>query len=536
MRERKAKERRRSTKGVVAVLETRGFDLTPFVNDFPAFAANLDILPKDSMARGRIKLLPTSIQSEFEAARTGRDIVLKPRQVGLTTWELARDVWKFVCGRGQRVVIVVQSSEDDDQLKDVSNKLRIMFESLEALGLKLPFRGESVSEWLLGDSSLRIVVAGASEASAQKKGRGGTIARLHITELAFFEYAGVTLNALLECVPATGEIVIESTANGASGVFHERYQAAKLGKGGYKAHFFKWTKHAEYATPLVANEVMVPETEREKQLVHDYEATLEQLKWYRAKVQDKGQDLVDQEYPIDEATCWLSAGRMFFDRERCVALQAATVPPAFVEIAGALFIWKRAELGRTYVIAADPSEGTGGDPGAAVVLDRATGEHVATLHGQFPPWRFAELLDEVGALYGNALVVVERNLHGHAVLQALLRPPVGRRVYPNIFKGTDGKHGWYSTEIARSAALDALEDALRQKRWGSPDGRVIGELFTFVVTKSGKAEGAPGSHDDLVMASAIGHDVCRKPLRKAGQQAPAVVPGGDYESRTFGVG
>lgn len=510
MRERKAKERRRSTKGVVAVLETRGFDLAPFVNDFPAFAANLDILPKDSMARGRIKLLPTSIQSEFEAARTGRDIVLKPRQVGLTTWELARDVWKFVCGRGQRVVIVVQSSKDDDQLKDVSNKLRIMFESLEALGLKLPFRGESVSEWLLGDSSLRIVVAGASEASAQKKGRGGTITRLHITELAFFEYAGVTLNALLECVPATGEIVIESTANGASGVFHERYQAAKLGKGGYKAHFFKWTKHAEYATPLVANEVMVPETEREKQLVHDYEATLEQLKWYRAKVQDKGQDLVDQEYPIDEATCWLSAGRMFFDRERCVALQAATVPPAFVEMAGALFIWKRAELGRTYVIASDPSEGTGGDPGAAVVLDRATGEHVATLHGQFPPGRFSELLYALGMLYGEALLVVERNNHGHAVLGFLDTATADRPAYRNIYSGADEKLGWNSTETARSAALDTLEDAVRKARCATPDAKVVAELLGFLVNKRGRAEAKSGGNDDLVMAWAIGHDVCSR--------------------------
>lgn len=535
-------QRRPSTK-VQRVEVGAAFDVTKYSEDFVGFAGLLDILPKDAKL-GRVKLRPSAIQSAFEISRSGHDIVLKPRQVGFTTWELARDVWKFVVHR-ERVVIVCQSSKDDDQLKDLSAKLSMMFESLRAIGLKLPFASESVSEWRLGDASLCIIVAGASEASAQKKGRGGTINRLHITELAFFEYAALTLNALLECVPADGEVTIESTANGAGGEFYERYQAAKKGDSEYRATFFAWVEHEEYALPLEPEETIAPETPRERQLVENHGGTPEQLKWYRRKVRDKKQDLVDQEYPIDEATCWLIAGRLFFDREACVALKAKTTPPIAAEMRGELRIWKQPVAGLDYVVVADPSEGMGGDPGAAGVFERATGEHVATLHGQFPPGLFAERLAQVGRKYNTALIVVERNNHGHTVLYALVRgpqePPAPlpkdadgniveisssaartSKAYPRIFVDRDDKLGWLSGAIPRATALDTLENDIRKKVFRTPDERVAGELLTFVVNKKGKAEAASGAHDDLVITMAIARNVLARalPMQRGVVNAP----------------
>src|SRR5690606_4445144 len=127
-----------------------------------------------------------------------------------------------------------------------------------------------------------------------------------------------TMNALLECVPIAPhtEVVLESTANGAAGYFFDSYQDAKAGKSSFKAHFFYWLRQPEYAIPLEPGERIEPETERERAVVKAG-GTLEQLKWYRQKVADKkSQDLVDQEYPLDEDTCWLIAGRLFFDRDR----------------------------------------------------------------------------------------------------------------------------------------------------------------------------------------------------------------------------
>jgi hypothetical protein len=493
--------------------------------DFGAFATRLDIVDKEGV---RGKLRPNAIQSAFEVSRSenGRDIVLKPRQVGLTTWELARDLWVFLTKSAARVVVVVQTDSEHKPLRETSEKIRIMLESLEADGLRFEWRAHNVSEWVLGDSSLRIIEAGASEAKAQKQGRGGTIHRLHVTELAFFEFARETMNALLEAVPSTGEVCIESTANGAAGVFHERYQRAKLGTSDYKPHFFRWLDQLEYRTALKPGEIVEPQTPREKELVERYGASSEQVKWYRAKVEDKSQDLVDQEYPLDEETCWLVAGRTFFDRTSVTAMR--TRDPLREEMHGqgvvlaadkrpqaALRIWKDPIEGARYAIIADPSEGTGGDPGAATVHDRATGEHLATLHGQFPPGGFAELLHDLGHRYNRALVVVERNNHGHAVIQALVTPPkvdppmVQRATYPNVYKGPDEKYGWVSTAVTRTSALDALEDAQRKGHYTTPDARVRGEMLVFIVNKNGKAEAASGAHDDLVICAAIGWNVMR---------------------------
>lgn len=477
--------------------------------DFIAFAATLDIVGKDGQ---RTKLRANAIQASFEVTRSGRDIVLKPRQVGFTTWELARDVWFFLTRPGAQVVIVCQSMADDAAIKQISSKLGVMFDSLRAEGIALEFGTETTTQWTLPaqNASLKIVGAGASEASAAKKGRSGTITRLHITESAFFEYAETTLNAILECVPGVEfgtEIVIESTANGASGHYFEQYQGAS--GIGYRSRFFAWFEQPEYRTALDVDEELEPETPRERELVERHDISPEQLKWYRQKVAEKGQDLTDQEYPSDSETCFLVAGRCFFDRTVTKALLAIAqaTAPILSEHDGELRIWKHPEAGKDYVISVDPSEGMGGDPGAAEVYERKTGEHVATLHGQFTTWDFGIRLARLGTVYNTALIVIERNNHGNAVLDSLSKG----QGYTRIYRDQDGKLGWNSTETSRSAALDALEHAHSTGQWASPDVRVISEQRTFVVGKSGKAEAAKGAHDDLIMAAAVGWDVMRKP-------------------------
>src|SRR5690606_18338809 len=95
-----------------------------------------------------------------------------------------------------------QSVTDQGPLKTISKMIAVMIAAIGKAGWPLEFETESRSEWTLKNGNcLRIIVAGASEAAAEKKGRSGTITRLHLTEVAFYEYAEETLNALLECVP-----------------------------------------------------------------------------------------------------------------------------------------------------------------------------------------------------------------------------------------------------------------------------------------------------------------------------------------------
>ncbi len=485
--------------------------------DFDVFCRSLVVIATKNREQANLRFNP--VQRKFNARRTGRDLVLKARQMGFTTLELARDVWKFL-SRGERIVIFCQTDKDSTYKRKFTADIERMFTGLEQAGLRIDFGKRAAGVWSIPtrDSFLEIVEAGASEAAAQKKGRGGTYSRIHSTEAAFYEHPEIALNAALEGVPNLPgtEIVFESTANGAGTWFHGRWNDAVAGRSGYTPHFFAWFEDPSYAIALRPGETIAPETEREDELCTRFGVTPAQLKWYRAKVAEKGrQDLVDQEYPSDPERCFLVSGRTFFDREKTDELVKQAREPIRTDWKGELRVWREPVPGRAYVVGADPSEGLGGDPGAAVVRDRATGEHCAVLHGQFPPFSFAEKLIALGRMYCDALLAVERNNHGHAVLLAL--DALG---YRKVYVAADDKPGWLSNSVTRSAALDALEDAHRKGQWSTFCARTVGELRTFIVTATGKAEAARGSHDDLVMSEAILHDVLGRPTAPIRAPAP----------------
>lgn len=485
--------------------------------DFRRFCGLLQIQPKGGGGRIRFNLSP--IQRQYDAARTPRDIILKPRQVYITTLEAARDLWFFLTRPGARVVVVCQSQTDGAPFKDISEKFRLFIDSLARAGLKLEFGRESFGEWSLParDSTMRIIQAGASEAAAAKKGRGGTVNRLHVTEAAFFERAETTFNSLLESVPGPehgSEVVNESTPNGVGGFYHEQWEAAVRGLSGYKPHFFRWWEHPEYTLPLEADEVVKPETELEEKLV-SLGVSPPQLKWYRRKLAEKGRALTAQEYPSDPDSCFLVSGRGFFEQEVTARLLAKATEPVEKRERDRVRIWRKPESGKLYILTLDTSEGVGGDPSGGILRERATGELAATIDGQYPPWELARTGAKLGREYNDAIIAVERNNHGHAALQALER----EEKYKKIYKHADDKLGWPTNAVTRPQILDALEDAHRNGLWASPDRATLEQFRTFIVPATGKPEAAPGAHDDLVMAEAIAWAVRQLPVFKYGRLA-----------------
>lgn len=499
-----------------------------YAGDYEGFCRLLEIVGKDGK---RVPFRWKASQRRYHEQRSARDVVLKGRRIGFTTGEVARDFWHLMTREGARVTIVVQSISGHTALFDVLGILQVMLESVEKhLGCPIAFEKKTAGEWHLADrdAKLRIVEAGASRAAASKKGRAGNITRLHCTELAFWEHGGETLNALLRCVPkaSTGsEIIFESTPNGASSedrqnvkdasgasLFHWNCEDARAGTSGYRFHFFAWYDDEDCTEDAPPGAAVSATTDREKQLV-SRGITASQLAWYRAQVRDSGQQAVDQEFPSDPDTCFLLSGRSFFEPRITEQLFGGCFDPVVTPIlrdgaSGEVRIFYRPTAGEDYVLTLDPSEGTGGDPGVGVMLERRTGRHMATITGQFRPWELAIEAVGLAKQYGWATIVVERQNHGHTVLRAL----VAEQNYPRsrIFADIDGKFGWNNTEPSRNAALAAIEKAHREGAWKPVDRLVLLDVRSFVVSPRGKAEAAPGAHDDLVMAEAIGWDViCR---------------------------
>lgn len=282
-----------------------------------------------------------------------------------------------------------------------------------------------------------------------------------------------------------------STPNGVGNLFHELWTDPKASSG--------YTKHATTIDEARADGLRVDDAEC----------------WKMARGDPR---VYDQLFRCS----FLATGRDFFDglliakQLRALLAPVETLTVRHGGAQGTLRIWHPPKPGCRYVVAVDTSEGTGGDAGCAVVFERGTGRHMATLWGQFQPWELARAAAGVGKRYGHpevgALIVVERTgNHGPACLRAL----DAEQNYRNIFHDRDDKPGWLNTQPSRASALDALEQAHRSETFRTHDENILGEMRTFIVNDKGKPEAAPGTHDDLVMATAIGWDaVCRQETQR----------------------
>jgi hypothetical protein len=102
------------------------------------------------------------------------------------------------------------------------------------------------------------------------------------------------------------EILLESTANGIGGEFHERWQMAERGQSDYIAIFVPWFWQEEY-TRIVDHSFELTEEEREYQ--HLYGLTAGQMAWRRAKISElKDPTLFKQEYPATAAEAFQASG------------------------------------------------------------------------------------------------------------------------------------------------------------------------------------------------------------------------------------
>jgi hypothetical protein len=128
-----------------------------------------------------------------------------------------------------------------------------------------------------------------------------------------------------------------------------------------------------------------------------------------------------------------------------------------------------------------------------------TGLQCAEFAGHVGGLELARLVTELAAEYNQAWLVVERNNHGTGVL-ALAETACK---YPRIFK-QGGQAGWLTTSVSRPAVLGQLSAGLVEEPDRFQSRRLLGECRSFVRLKNGSMGARAGTHDDRVMAMAIG--------------------------------
>jgi hypothetical protein len=240
-------------------------------------------------------------------------------------------------------------------------------------------------------------------------------------------------------------------------------------------------------------------TVEERELMARERLDLEQI-GYRRRIRANFRGLARQEYAEDSESCFLASGESVFELGAIEARLAATPTPAEVRRNGELEIWLPPLKGKQYLVAVDPAGGgSEGDYSAAQVLELETGLQCAEFAGHVGGLELARLMTELAAEYNRAWLVVERNNHGSGIL-ALLSTACG---YERIYR-QGGQAGWLTTSVSRPAALGRLDAALVERSECFQSRKLLAECRSFVRMPDGGSGARPGTHDDRVMAMAIG--------------------------------
>jgi hypothetical protein len=234
---------------------------------------------------------------EDQIAETGRAraIILKGRQQGVSTYIAARYYRRATLHRGVGVYILAHEQPASDNLFKMVDR----FQTNNPLAPHTGVSNVKELEFDRLDSSYVVATAGQKAG-----GRGRTINLFHGSEVAFWQSAGEHFASSVQTVPDMPgtEILLESTGNGASGEFYERWQDAVALKGDYQAIFIPWFWQTEYSRSAGPSFELSHEPGDNGVSESEYAALFnlspDQMAWRRAKVAElRSVQLFDQEYP-----------------------------------------------------------------------------------------------------------------------------------------------------------------------------------------------------------------------------------------------
>src|SRR5579871_59293 len=485
----------------------------------------LRVLGRDGVIR---PLRANAVQRAFERDRGQRNIVLKARQMGVTTWVAARFFLKTITARGVLTVQVAHTREAAEGIfRMVQRFWECLPEELRENGLVRSKANVGQMIFPALDSEFRIVSAGDEGA-----GRGLTIQNLHCSEVSRWPGdAGETLAGLRAAMSPGGEMVLESTPNGAYGCFYQEWVATglKVGESASQQgdavvrHFFPWWMEEDYVAAAVTDL-----REDELALMSAHGLTAEQI-GFRRGLEASYRGLRSQEFAEDAESCFKATGECCFEVQAVEARLKELQEPVACRRGGALQVWLPPVAGKEYLVAVDTAGGgADGDFAAVQVIEMVSGMQCAELQQRIGTLELARVSAELAREYGGALIAVERNNHGAGVLAYLDSVERYARVYEQ-----GGVAGWLTTAGSKPGMVSRMGALLAESPWLFFSRRLLGECRTFVSMAGGRTGAASGAHDDCLMAMAIGQAV-RAELAGKKKDGPKLREG--WGSRAFWVG
>lgn len=481
---------------------------------------------------------------QYEQHGRVRVIVLKARQMGLSTLWGAFMYWRVSRRNGQKALVVTHEADSTRALFEMTSR----YWENDPLKPEAKYAGKTHLDFKhLNGSGYEVATAGSPSV-----GRGWAFQCIHLSEIAFWKKstANSILNGILKAFAGKPDTFgcIESTANGMSGTFYEFWKKTVKGENDWLPVFLPWFIQDEYRKkPPEGFTRTFEETEYCK--LHDPKAIElngiplddEQLFWRRMEIAETSSTDFQQEYPATAEEAFLTSGRPVFHLPTIHDM--VEVAPDVIDRLGfyegekheddepnewqtdprgELYVYRKLDPNEDYTIGADVAEGIPGkimangeregDYSVAQVLDSKK-RQVAVWRGHPDPDYFATILNSLGRYYNEAYLGVEVNNHGiHPciMLEKHFHYPrlYERMQYDKTEEEEVAKVGFKTDQTTKPQIFAELRAAIRSKEIVINDMSTLDEMLTYIINPQGGAmEAEHGCHDDCVMALAIANHI-----------------------------
>ncbi len=191
---------------------------------------NFEIVDKNGQI---VSFQLNAVQRAYCTMDTARDILLKARQQGFSSFILALFSVDFLMKENSHSVVV---ADDKDNAIGLLDRVKFYLKSYEAKNdVRVPLKYNSKYELFNEATNSRYTIGTAENTEF---GRSKTINNLHFSEAAFYGHFQKLLAGALQAVVPGGRVTIETTANGFN-EFREFWVASKNGETGFNPLFFR---------------------------------------------------------------------------------------------------------------------------------------------------------------------------------------------------------------------------------------------------------------------------------------------------------
>lgn len=457
---------------------------------------------------GIIQLKPNPMQAQFyarhladiKAGRPTLEINMKIRQPGFTTGMMGLTMAKARTLQRHKALVTchrkptLQDVWDMYRLANTNWGRQSVEEDWDAEvggGRKRGRQNDQFLQMPKTGTQIGIEIAGAD------LGRGGAKTITHMSEVDYwpvFWDPYYSLEPSLSMEPGACHVMETTLEDRPASEFRQFIDKSMLPHDdpdwtGWRVNFTSWLQVPVYTVPCTpAQRKTILETldEEELDLVQTQKATADQLAWRREKIRRYGGNVkrFKQTYPKDALEALDSKSGTYYAKEALKFYREHARPPEFVRYAGMsptgmyfrtsphpddldaapLECWEPPADGARYSMGVDAADEDqrihAGSDCALSIIDRSNGAKVAQWIGPSNAHHFAKLCNAAGRAYENALMVIEKNQAGLAVISHLKDV----HHYPNLW--------------ARAEKIDRYDGTITQQVIGfETRGNSRGPLF-----------------------------------------------------------